>query len=362
MNNICIPKVTFGFIVLNGQPFLEYNLRYLYAFAHQIIVVEGACIAASSMATQNGHSLDGTLDFLLKAKEKQDPENKIILVTAEDEGRPNGFWDEKDQMSQAYASRTTGDWLWQVDYDEFYLEEDIEKILRWLKNDPSVDGFSFPFHQFWGSFHSVEKGEFLSYRFPSVRRLFKWGPGYRYIQHRPPTVVDSAGIDLSKKRWISHCLMQQQGIYMYHFSCVFPRQAYQRVGYYQNVRWTKDFEKNNRWVEDVFYGLKTPLFLGESKRRYYQWLEPFDGRFPDIIQQMIQDIEAGVLDIPLRDTRDIERLLSSKKYHLQIAMVRVRLFLENRVLFIPQIYEYMIYPLKRFILRKIIWKMRGKRD
>ena len=36
-----LPRVTFGIIVLNGEPFTRYCLRALYAFAHEIIVVEG---------------------------------------------------------------------------------------------------------------------------------------------------------------------------------------------------------------------------------------------------------------------------------------------------------------------------------
>jgi hypothetical protein len=36
------PRITFGMIVLNGEPFMRYNLQAIYPFAHQIIVVEGA--------------------------------------------------------------------------------------------------------------------------------------------------------------------------------------------------------------------------------------------------------------------------------------------------------------------------------
>ena len=55
------PRITFGMIVLNGEPFIRYNLRALYPFAHQIIVVEGAAPAAANIATGDGHSSDGTL-------------------------------------------------------------------------------------------------------------------------------------------------------------------------------------------------------------------------------------------------------------------------------------------------------------
>ena len=41
-----LPRVTYGIIVLNGEPFTRYCLRSLYPFAHEIIVVEGAVTAA----------------------------------------------------------------------------------------------------------------------------------------------------------------------------------------------------------------------------------------------------------------------------------------------------------------------------
>ncbi|NEP76388.1 hypothetical protein, partial [Okeania sp. SIO2G5] len=99
-----IPKISFGIIVLNGEPFTRYNLRNIYEFAYEIIIAEGASPKAAHMATSNGHSIDGTLDILREFKEKEDPDNKIQIITAEDEGHPNGFWPgEKDQQSQAYA-------------------------------------------------------------------------------------------------------------------------------------------------------------------------------------------------------------------------------------------------------------------
>jgi len=79
-------RVTFGIIVLNGQPFLEYNLHALYPFAHQIIVVEGATEAAASLATADGHSTDGTLEVLRRFKAEHDPDGKVVLVTGGSSG------------------------------------------------------------------------------------------------------------------------------------------------------------------------------------------------------------------------------------------------------------------------------------
>ena len=95
-----LPKVTFGIIVLNGEPFTRYCLRSLYPFAHEIIVVEGAAPAAAKVATPDGHSTDGTLETLYRFKAEEDPEDKVVIITRE------GFWREKDEQSQAYARGT----------------------------------------------------------------------------------------------------------------------------------------------------------------------------------------------------------------------------------------------------------------
>ncbi|MCA0341569.1 MAG: glycosyltransferase family 2 protein [Proteobacteria bacterium] len=104
-----MPKITFGIMVLNGEPFVPYTLRSLYPFAHEIIVVEGAAPAAAAIATADGHSADGTLADLHRFKTAEDPEGKLTIITAEDEGYPNGFWPgEKHEQSRAYAKRATG--------------------------------------------------------------------------------------------------------------------------------------------------------------------------------------------------------------------------------------------------------------
>ena len=320
------PCITFGIIVLNGEPFLKCNLQALYPFAHQIIVVEGACTAAASLATADGHSTDGTLNMLRRFKAENDPENKLLLVTAEDEAKPDGFWSEKDEMSQAYARRATGDWLWQVDSDEFYLEQDMETIFEMLESASDITAVSFPYKQFWGGFDYVETGQWFIYDFPAVPRLFRWRPGYQYIKHRPPTVVDEKGRDLRTLKWVSHQQMRRAGIYLYHYSCVLPKQARQKVGYYTHVTWTDVFRDNERWLKESYFGLRDPYFIGEGGRLMPQWLERYRGPHPAQIVKMRQDLSAGRLKEPLRLTEDIEKLLSSPRYTLGRWILRTYLF------------------------------------
>jgi len=143
-NAIHFPRVTFGLIVLNGEPFTRYCLRSLYPFAHEIIVVEGAAPAAACVATENGHSRDGTLDTLKKFKEEEDIDDKLAIVTAEKRGYPDGFWPgEKHEQSQVYASLATGDYIWQVDIDEFYKKEDMAQVFDILRRDTSISAVTF---------------------------------------------------------------------------------------------------------------------------------------------------------------------------------------------------------------------------
>ena len=323
------PRVTFGMIVLNGLPLLEYNLNGLYPFAHQIIVVEGACEPAASLATPDGHSMDGTLEMLRRFKDEDDPESKLILVTAEDDGGPNGFWTEKDEMSQAYARRATGDWLWQVDYDEFYLERDMRSVLDMVMSDPEIAGVSFPFLNFWGGFEYLEDGEYFRYRLPGVPRLFRWRAGYHYAGHRPPTVVDEKSRDLRSLTWVSHRQMRKAGTYMYHYSTVLPKQAEQKAGYYANVTWGGDgFGDLEQWLTESYYGLRDPYHIGEGGRSIPQWLQRYrGGRHPAQIVKLQQHLASGELDEPTRPTDDLDRLLNSPLYALGRWGVRVRLFI-----------------------------------
>lgn len=226
-------KITFGMIVLNGEPFLRYNLRSLYPFAHEIIVAEGASPFAAHAATPDGHSLDGTLNTLRRFKEEEDPENKVTIVTAEDEGYPDGFWPgEKNEQSQAYAKRATGDWLWQIDVDEFYRQADIEAICSFLaSHNPSMVFFYFRMFMYHPQLeiHGVDP-EYCQCQ--PIARIFRWGSGYRYVTHRPPTVVDDRGQNLRSLCLVTARETEKKGWYVWHYPYVYREQFESKARYY----------------------------------------------------------------------------------------------------------------------------------
>lgn len=318
-------KVTFGIIALNALPLLRYNLQALYPFAHQIIVVEGAVRSANQLAQPNGHSQDGTWEMLQDFARQHDPEHKLHLVSAADEGYADGFWPEKDEMSQAYAKRATGDWLWQVDSDEFYQEQQMAALLEQLDADTSVSGCSFPYIEFFGSFDSHITGEWHRFAHPRFYRLFRWGPGYRYASHRPPTVLDAQGRNLHQLHWLASPRVNGRPMFLYHYSYVFPKQARQKVGYYSNVTWSDAFRDNKTWYEQQYVRLQDPLHLGEL--RGWQWLERFGGRHPRSIQQLQADLAQGRIQEELRPTADIERLLAAPGYRIQTWLAHAALWL-----------------------------------
>jgi hypothetical protein len=306
------PKITFGMIVLNGEPFLRYNLRALYPFAHQIIVVEGACPSAKDIATTDGHSMDATRDILRQFKKEEDPEDKLVIVTAEEEGYPNGFWSEKDEMSQAYARRATGNYLWQVDIDEFYLEKDMEKIISILIK--GVDMISFPQISFWGAIDYVVDGFWLiAHRHSNYERIFAWGEGYRYLKHRPPTVIDASGKDLRLRRYVNVKQMKCYEIFLYHYSLLFPKQVEEKVSYYSAVNWTNVQKKAVYWFNNCYLVLRHPFHM-HNVYPYLSWIKRYEGKHPAQIYKMMQDISNGAVNVSLRQNEDVECLLRNPFY------------------------------------------------
>lgn len=313
-------RITFGMIVLNGEPFVTYNLRALYPFAHQIIVVEGAAPASKAVATPDGHSSDGTLNALRRFKAEEDHDGKLTIVTAEDEGQPNGYWREKDEMSRAYALRATGNYLWQIDADEFYLPRDMQLVTDMLARDRDIKAVSFPMRTFWGSPGFIVNSFFLE-KF-IAHRVFAWGRGYRYTAHRPPTVVDDQSQDLRTMKSLTADLMRQKGIYLFHYELLFPKQVIEKCQYYAAVGWTSVLRQADEWARTCYLTITKP-FRVHMMYGHVSWLERFAGAHPPQVIEMVATVGSGRHEnISLRRTDDVERLLSDPVYSVKRGVLK----------------------------------------
>jgi hypothetical protein len=322
-------RITFGMIVLNAEPFVTFNLRALYPFAHQIIVVEGAAPAGKFVATQDGHSSDDTSAALRRFKEQEDPEGKVVIVTAEDEGHPTGFWQEKDEMSHAYASRATGNYLWQVDADEFYLPKDIQTIIDMLALDRDITAVSFHMRTFWGSpEYSVDS--FFLRKF-IAHRIFAWGPGYEYVTHRPPTVLDDRGRDVRTLKCITAAQAAGKGLFLYHYELLFPKQVAEKARYYASVEWTSELRRAQEWVETCYANITKP-FRVHMAYGHVSWLERSIHEQPPQVALMMQAVAAANFrSVQLRRTDDVESLLASRLYATQRMMLKLLIPVDARL-------------------------------
>lgn len=318
-----LPKISFGIIVLNNEPFTRYLLRQLYPFAHQIIVVEGATSFASHACTEDGHSRDGTVDVLRAFQKDEDPDGKLLVVTAEDEGHPDGFWPgEKDEMSRAYAKRAAGDWLWQVDGDEFYRNEDMERICRLLEDDAELMALSFPAITFWGSPQYWIDGPYTRGTMAGGQwhRLFRWKPGYVYATHRLPTVVDENDRNLREVKWLNRYDTDKLGITMFHYSFLFPHQVSQKVQYYAKYK-ANERESDAARAQRSWSELTDPFHV-HNVTEYPSWLEKYSGAHPEQIEIMWDDIQSGRLKIETRDMVDVKKLMHDPGFRLVRAILR----------------------------------------
>ena len=302
------PRITFGIIVLNGEPFIRYALRALYAFAHEIIVVEGATAAASNIATPDGHSRDGTLETLHDFKARDDPDDKLIIVTRA------GCWTEKDEMSQAYAERATGDYLWQVDVDEFYQPADMQAVIKMLQSDPAITAVSFKTITFWGAPDYQVDGWYLRRGAAIYHRLFKWGPGYQYQTHRPPTVVDDTGRDLRDQNWLQAQELEARGILMHHYSLLLPKQVLEKCEYYSRAEWAQR-QHALEWARQSYLALRRPYHL-HNVDEFPGCIFRYDGAHPPQVKDMWSELSAPESAYKIRPTDDIENLLNSSRYRL----------------------------------------------
>ena len=320
-------NITFGIIVLNGEPFILYNLRSLYPFAHQIVVVEGACRPAAGVATPDGHSRDGTLEALKKFKAESDPENKMLLVTAEQAGHPDGFWSEKDEMSQAYATRATGNYLWQIDGDEFYTPEGIRAAISVLESNPTISGMSVRAFTFWASLRlTIDNYVFQTGEQRDIERIFAWKPGYTYATHRPPTVVDEQGRNLKSLNWMSAKRLAAHGVNVWHYPLLFPKQVEEKCAYYAKLDPNK-FYKAEKWAVESYTNLRHPFHVSHIMNEV-SWLNHYKGTHPPQVLAMVEEVaRGGFKNIRLRGDDDAIQLMSSFSYRLKrlflIAMIPV---------------------------------------
>ena len=240
-------KIAFGMIVFEGDYVLKQCLQQVYPFAAQILIAEGPVSYWQKQGRTT--STDETNKIL---DEFPDPENKIQIV--------HGQFNEKDDQCQAYMSNINDDieYIWNLDSDEVYKSDDIEKIISLLETEyPTSVGVQSC--SFYGGFDRYLTGFELNK--DNFLRIFRYVKGSSWLTHRPPTINYPSDVNIIHKHIDSNTLFEKTGVQMYHYSYVFPDQVYKKVGYY------KDSVSRENCIDNYFNDVYLPWVLGDNDKK-----------------------------------------------------------------------------------------------
>lgn len=240
-------KIAFGMIIFEGDYVLKQCLEQVYPFASQILIAEGPV----SYWQRQGRvtSLDDTNKIL---SEFPDPENKIKIV--------HGQYNEKDDQCRAYMEFINDDidYIWNLDSDEVYKTEDLEKIINFLEEaKPTSVGLRSC--SFYGGFDDYLTG--FELKRDNFLRIFRYTKGSSWLTHRPPTINYPPNANIVIKHMDSETLFNLLGVQMYHYSYVFPTQVYTKVNYY------KDSVSRDNCIDNYFNTIYMPWVIGSDEEK-----------------------------------------------------------------------------------------------
>lgn len=181
-----LPKATIGIIALNEEEYIHACLKSIYNWdcCHEIIIVEGSTDmwreANPDSVKPDGSSKDRTVEII---KNFPDPQHKIKLI--------QGVWKDKKEAREQYLNRATGDFLFQIDCDEFYTYNDLEKLKNLLLSKGStIEQLSIPHIIFWHDFDKKLTGG--RYTRVVMERFWKLIIDGKRIKHKSHTEMVTA--------------------------------------------------------------------------------------------------------------------------------------------------------------------------
>lgn len=240
-------KIAFGMIVFEGDFVLQECLEQVYPYAEQILIAEGPVSYWQEQGKTT--SSDNTNRIL---NNFPDPENKIVII--------HGQFQEKDDQCRAYMKHIKPDidYIWNLDCDEIYKSEDLEKMIQFLEEErPTSVGMQSC--SFYGGFNNYLTGFELNT--DNFLRIFKYVDGSTWLTHRPPTIQYPTNKNIIRKHINSDDLFAKTGVQMYHYSYVFPDQVYNKIKYYKNR-----VSKQN-CIDDYFETVYLPWVLSSNDKR-----------------------------------------------------------------------------------------------
>ena len=249
-------------MVFNEAFWIEQQLNHIYEIFDEIIICDGA-----ERKHNSGHGISNpppsgkSTDNLNVILDKfDDYQNKIKYI-------PYGLCNDKVEMCNEMYSKSSSEYIWEIDADEFYHITTMKEILELLKTT-NINQINFPLLHFIDFNHIIAHNNTNKWGADgNVRRIFKHEPNNKFISHRPPTINYKSngkiitGNESKTKNWL-----------LYHYSYVFDWQRQRKATFYPNGN--KVHTDIKSWMHD------------HTKKINNSSTEPFIGNHPIDISQL----------------------------------------------------------------------------
>lgn len=289
------------------MPFLPHLIESMIESAYQWFFIEGMtlpenCTNWCNMPPDDSYdhttflSTDGTTEILDYYAYKY---KKIKIIR---KFRP---WNGKIEMVNSFLDMVEGEWLWEVDTDEFWKCEDIKKTMELVKQNTNTTCVQFCSRFFVGNLRTIVEEKGLGNFTYEWFRLWKWKENQFFLTHEPPRMVRSIPLNITnkklreylyklftsprsplskifnmnKKHLLSKSETKKYDIYMYHYAYVHETQIRFKEEFYSyNGMYKKWLEMNSDLEKGIYKTVEH--YWGQYSDKMYGKLISFQADHP----------------------------------------------------------------------------------
>jgi hypothetical protein len=264
-------KIHFFTIVLNGEPFVEHHLKEFakLTFDWHWHVIEGVADHQGDTAwgkANGGHipkvygedflSSDGTKEYLNSIVGHQ----QVTIYR-----KSNSFWNHKTEMVNAPIGNIKEPCLlFQVDVDELWTAEALERTRRMFIDDPARHSAYFYCYYFFGPRKYVTSEDSWGTRGVYWMRCWRFQPGCSWKSHEPVCLVNAAGVDVGRIHPFPMEETRSNGITFQHFAYSTEKDVLFKEHYYGYRNAT------SKWK--ALQAKKGPIQV----KRFLPWIDGWD--------------------------------------------------------------------------------------
>ncbi|WP_207535783.1 hypothetical protein [Desertivirga arenae] len=254
-------------ITISGFSYVRNGIEMGYPFLEAI---QSALPICDEFIAVVGDSRDGTREAILALNS---PKIKIVDTVWDMNLRTGGKIFA--QQSNAGVDAISGKWGFHIQADELIHENDLHKIkdaIYKYDSDPEVEGFLFPFMNFWGGYNyirtsrKVHRNEIRVFKNDKVIRAYRDSQGFRVYTSKEAYENGEKGRKLN---------VVKLNIPVFHYSYVRPPKLMTKKG-------------------EVFHSFYDPnLVVDEAEKNEFKYesidkLEEFKGTHPKLMEKWVK--------------------------------------------------------------------------